>query len=423
MSRRRARAGTPPRKGRAGGWQGWGDLLRDAISGWTWPEELMVKQCGGYRRVGPQRGTHDLCDPTDDCCPAKPGATVVSVTATDDAASEDGGTGTFTISRTGSTESALLVYFAIGGTADLDTDYTASATSPVTIPAGSSSVTVTITPLEDAVTDVDETVILSIVPHPNLSYDILASAYQDTVTITDVEPVEDDPILALPSILFWHKADAMEGYGDGDPMAAGWVDSSGNGFTAEAPSLEDPPTYETNVQKGLPVARVAAVDTYLRYPGLTIDEAGTSLTLHAAFNYTTGQSGYGILIEFYQNVGDGGALYVDNNGQVGFNTEVGGDVDLAGAVSGWQILTWVLDGDAGTSTLYRDGNEIGSDTFDAGGVEFGPDQINWFSFQGGSNFLQGDYGELIGYAAAHTPEQVATVTDYLTEKWLTVEEN
>jgi hypothetical protein len=215
----------------------------------------------------------------------------------------------------------------------------------------------------------------------------------------------------------------MEGYGDGDPMAAGWVDSSGNGFTAEAPSLEDPPTYETNVQKGLPVARVAAVDTYLRYPGLTFDEAGTSLTLHAAFNYTTGQSGYGILIEFYQNVGDGGALYVDNNGQVGFNTEVGGDVDLAGAVSGWQILTWVLDGDAGTSTLYRDGNEIGSDTFDAGGVEFGPDQINWFSFQGGSNFLQGDYGELIGYAAAHTPEQVATVTDYLTEKWLTVEEN
>ena len=146
----------------------------------------MVRQCGGWRRAGHHRGTHDRCDPTDDCCPSKPGAVVVSITATDDAASEDGGTGTFTITRTGSTVDALPVYFGIGGTAQLGVDYTASASSLVTIPAGSSSVTVTITPLQDAVADVDETVILSIVPGPGLLYDILASAYQDTVTITDV---------------------------------------------------------------------------------------------------------------------------------------------------------------------------------------------------------------------------------------------
>lgn len=185
MSRRRARAPTIPRKYRRGGFQGWGDLIRDSISGWTWPEELLTKQCGGYRRTGPQRGTHDLCDPTDDCCPSKPGGVVVSVVATDNQASEGGGTGTFTLSRTGSTAAALPVYFGLGGTATLDTDYTASTASPVTIPAGSSSVTVTITPIADAVTEGDETVILSIVPHPNLSYDILASAYQGTITIAD----------------------------------------------------------------------------------------------------------------------------------------------------------------------------------------------------------------------------------------------
>jgi hypothetical protein len=192
MSRRRTRAPWLSRKGRGGGFQGHGELRTDAISGWTWPENMMVRQCGGWRRVGPERGTHDLCDPTDDCCPSKPGGTVLSVSATDDAASEDGSTGTFTITRTGSTEAALPVYFALGGTATLGTDYTASATSPVTIAAGQSSVTVTITPATDATTEGDETVILSIVPHPNLLYDILMSAYQDTVTITDAEEVGEN---------------------------------------------------------------------------------------------------------------------------------------------------------------------------------------------------------------------------------------
>jgi hypothetical protein len=51
---------------------------------------------------------------------------------------------------------------------------------------------VTITPTTDATTEGDETVILSIVPHPNLLYDILMSAYQDTVTITDAEEVGEN---------------------------------------------------------------------------------------------------------------------------------------------------------------------------------------------------------------------------------------
>lgn len=187
MSRRQARRSSIPRRGREGGFQGQpGDLRTDSISGFEWPENMMVRQCGGWRRRGPQHGTHDLCDPTDDCCPPKPGSVLVSVDATDAAASEDGSTGTFTITRTGSTSAALLVYFGWSGSATLGTDFTASATSPVTIPAGASSVTVTVTPVSDALTEGNETAILSLTPHPNLSYEIVLSAYQDTVTIADV---------------------------------------------------------------------------------------------------------------------------------------------------------------------------------------------------------------------------------------------
>ncbi|MDF7826998.1 hypothetical protein P4B35_23440, partial [Pontiellaceae bacterium B12227] len=76
----------------------------------------------------------------------------VDVLATDASAAEEGlDTGTFTISRAGDTGSALDVHFTLGGTADSATDYVLSETSPVTIPAGQSSITITLTPVDDTV--------------------------------------------------------------------------------------------------------------------------------------------------------------------------------------------------------------------------------------------------------------------------------
>src|SRR5205814_1647961 len=73
----------------------------------------------------------------------------VSVAATDADASEQGpDTGTFTISRAGDLSSALTVNFTLGGTAQNSTDYQQLETS-VTIEAGASSSTVTVTPIED----------------------------------------------------------------------------------------------------------------------------------------------------------------------------------------------------------------------------------------------------------------------------------
>jgi hypothetical protein len=111
---------------------------------------------------------------------------LVSVAATDSAASESGDTGLFTITRTGSTAQPVNIYFGLTGTAAIGSDYTASAASPVTIPAGSVSVTVTVTPLADIVTEGNETVILSVVPSIYGGYDVNLAAFSAVMTIADV---------------------------------------------------------------------------------------------------------------------------------------------------------------------------------------------------------------------------------------------
>src|SRR6185369_9185556 len=74
----------------------------------------------------------------------------VTVTATDASAAEAGtDSGTFTISRTGSTAAALTVFYSLAGTASNSLDYQ-SLPGSVTIPAGATSATVTIVPVDDA---------------------------------------------------------------------------------------------------------------------------------------------------------------------------------------------------------------------------------------------------------------------------------
>jgi len=73
---------------------------------------------------------------------------VVTIVATDASASEAGDTGTFTITRTGPTTAALRVTFTANGSAQSGIDYVALG-SQVFIPIGSSTVTLTVTPIAD----------------------------------------------------------------------------------------------------------------------------------------------------------------------------------------------------------------------------------------------------------------------------------
>ena len=69
---------------------------------------------------------------------------------------EGGSPGTFTVSRTGSTARALVVYYnTINGTATNGVDYQ-TLSGQVTIPASQTTATITLTPTEDLLVDATE---------------------------------------------------------------------------------------------------------------------------------------------------------------------------------------------------------------------------------------------------------------------------
>ena len=98
-----------------------------------------------------------------DVIPADANTPILSVSAPPTNASENGPTArNFTITRTGSTASALQVFYTIGGTATGGgEDFNALGTT-VTIPAGQSSVDIVVTPVDDPFTENTETVTLTL---------------------------------------------------------------------------------------------------------------------------------------------------------------------------------------------------------------------------------------------------------------------
>lgn len=120
-------------------------------------------------------------------------AQVVSISASDSTAAEPGtDTGRWTVSRTGGLSQPLTVLLASHGTATAGSDYT-SLPDQVTLPAGSSSVSVTLTPLTDADAEAGEQVILEIRPDPAYGIFNTGSA---TVTIKD----DETPLIDLVAI-------------------------------------------------------------------------------------------------------------------------------------------------------------------------------------------------------------------------------
>ena len=97
------------------------------------------------------------------------------------------------VSRTGSTAAALTVNYTVGGTATAGADYTALSGN-VVIPAGSASATITVTPVDDTVSEGDETVVVTL--SSSASYNV-GSPSAATVTIADDDAAptyRDDPV-------------------------------------------------------------------------------------------------------------------------------------------------------------------------------------------------------------------------------------
>ena len=114
----------------------------------------------------------------DGSVPVLPTVTIAAVTTP---AAEGGAIGSFTISRTGATTNALTVNFTLGGGATAGIDYQIIGTS-VVIPAGAAATVLVITPIDDAMSENNETAVLNLASSTNYAVRAPSAA---AVTIND----------------------------------------------------------------------------------------------------------------------------------------------------------------------------------------------------------------------------------------------
>lgn len=113
------------------------------------------------------------------------GTPTIRLTALDGSINESGGPAArFMATRTGGTRSALTVAWSSVGTATLSADFSGGATS-VNFPVGSDSATFTVSPVDDALIEGDETIALALVPATN--YRLSAAETVATTVLVDSE--------------------------------------------------------------------------------------------------------------------------------------------------------------------------------------------------------------------------------------------
>jgi hypothetical protein len=111
--------------------------------------------------------------------------TAGKATSAETASGKPVNTGNFVISRTGPTTLPLTVEYAVTGSATNGVDYT-TIPSTVTIPAGKSSATVTVAPIDNSLVDGTRTVVATLVNLDSQPYSI-GTPVSATVSISDNE--------------------------------------------------------------------------------------------------------------------------------------------------------------------------------------------------------------------------------------------
>src|SRR5258706_2572769 len=129
--------------------------------------DITLTPGAGYNVVSPSSATGTILN--DD--------TIVTVAVSPTSTAEGGANLVYTFTRTGSTASAVVVNFSVGGSASFPADYSESVgttftptTATVTFGAGSSTATVTVTPLTDCVVEGNESVDFTV--HAEAGYGI-----------------------------------------------------------------------------------------------------------------------------------------------------------------------------------------------------------------------------------------------------------
>jgi len=171
----------------------------------------------GYTVGATNSGTVTIADND-----AAPTATIAATTAN---ANETGPTnGVFTITLNRASSSATTVNYTVGGTATSGSDYTALAGS-VQIAAGSTTGTVTVTPVDDTTTESSETVVVTLASGTGYSVGTPGNA---TVNIADNDTLAAAPVLVSAVSRRTHGAMA---YNISLPLAGTGVECRSGGTT------------------------------------------------------------------------------------------------------------------------------------------------------------------------------------------------
>jgi len=138
----------------------------------------------------------------------------VSVLSIGDTQEDGSALGRFVITRSGSVTSNLMVHFAVGGTAGVNDFQELGGT--VLLPAGSNSVSLSVVPVDDALPEGEESVVLMLAPGDGYS---VTSPESATVLLLD-----DEPALSVTA----SDSSAYEGGGQGvfKVMRSGSTNSS-----------------------------------------------------------------------------------------------------------------------------------------------------------------------------------------------------
>ncbi len=187
-----------PVSGRFVAWDGGGDVYtldfdtrvwtRRAATGPVIPTAAPGQGTFGRWRYSPSKNVFVAVNSIDEnvyvyrLASATSTAPTVSVAATDASASEPGSnTGTFPVTRAGSTAGALAVSYSVSGTASAGSDYSALS-GTVTIADGSASASVLVTPVNDSAPESSETVTITLTPGAGYTVGAPSAA---TVAIAD----------------------------------------------------------------------------------------------------------------------------------------------------------------------------------------------------------------------------------------------
>lgn len=214
----------------------------------------------------------------------------------------------------------------------------------------------------------------------------------------------------IAGIQLWHKADAITGLADGDPITS-WPDSSGRGRTSQAGSGTTRPLYKTAILGGLPVARFDGSNDFLRS---AVFAQAQPFTVYIAYcrrldavsaprlfdgntvnDVVFNQLNTLPLHQMYAGTGFAPAQSAPLVGQAAVTSLI-----YAGAASKMRVMQQPQStGNPGSS---------------------GPTTGICFGAAGnltGSFFSQYDLGEFLLYAGAHSAAQIAAVEGYLNPRW------